>query len=186
MLGLEPRRLLTLPTSYSLQHIRGWLPQSFRGGCNWTAEQKRRLPCLLPQSGSDLPAAFCDICTATDVRRDVHANPPFLPNWYQRKGMHKSTLCIPTPLCIFPLHVGSFLLKGVSRAKVVYTCSIVLFLRVAYYFLLQVEDEGEVATAATMARVLSSIPPSRGGPTSLVIYDIHALQVPTNIIVLIC
>eukprot|EP00976_Prorocentrum_cordatum_P065569 1177951-Prorocentrum_minimum.AAC.5 len=41
----------------------------------------------------------------------------------------------------------------------------------------RVEDEGEVATAATMARVLSSIPPNRGGPTSLVIYDIHALQV---------
>jgi len=40
----------------------------------------------------------------------------------------------------------------------------------------RIEDEGEVATAATMARVLSSIPPSRGGPTSLVIYDIHALQ----------
>jgi len=40
----------------------------------------------------------------------------------------------------------------------------------------RVEDEGEVATAASMARVLSAIPLSRGGPTSLVIYDIHALQ----------
>jgi hypothetical protein len=28
-----------------------------------------------------------------------------------------------------------------------------------------------------MARILSNIPISRGGPTSLVIYDIHALQV---------
>lgn len=39
------------------------------------------------------------------------------------------------------------------------------------------ESEGEVATAFTMARILSNIPLSRGGPTSLVMYDIHALQV---------
>jgi hypothetical protein len=39
------------------------------------------------------------------------------------------------------------------------------------------EEEGDVATAFTMARILSNIPISRGGPTSLVIYDIHALQV---------
>ncbi|KAF9607971.1 hypothetical protein IFM89_003891 [Coptis chinensis] len=38
------------------------------------------------------------------------------------------------------------------------------------------EEEGDVATAFTMARILSNIPISRGGPTSLVIYDIHALQ----------
>ncbi|KAF9626301.1 hypothetical protein IFM89_032150 [Coptis chinensis] len=35
----------------------------------------------------------------------------------------------------------------------------------------------DVATAFTMARILSNIPISRGGPTSLVIYDIHALRV---------
>mmetsp|Transcript_2634 Transcript_2634/g.2948 ORF Transcript_2634/g.2948 Transcript_2634/m.2948 type:complete len:411 (-) Transcript_2634:258-1490(-) len=40
----------------------------------------------------------------------------------------------------------------------------------------RIEDEGEIATAYTLARILSDIPPSRGGPTSLVIYDIHALQ----------
>ncbi|KAK9145010.1 hypothetical protein Sjap_004913 [Stephania japonica] len=39
-----------------------------------------------------------------------------------------------------------------------------------------IEEEGDVATAFTMARILSNIPISRGGPTSLVIYDIHALQ----------
>ncbi|KAJ6352498.1 hypothetical protein OIU76_001685 [Salix suchowensis] len=37
-------------------------------------------------------------------------------------------------------------------------------------------QHGDVATAFTMARILSNIPISRGGPTSLVIYDIHALQ----------
>lgn len=42
---------------------------------------------------------------------------------------------------------------------------------------LQVETEGDVATANTLARILSNVPPSRGGPTSLVIFDIHALQV---------
>ena len=41
----------------------------------------------------------------------------------------------------------------------------------------KVETEGEVATAFTLARILSNVPPARGGPTSLVIFDIHALQV---------
>jgi len=40
----------------------------------------------------------------------------------------------------------------------------------------RVEEEGDVATAFTLARILSNIPISRGGPTSLVIFDIHALQ----------
>ncbi|XP_019422151.1 PREDICTED: ribose-phosphate pyrophosphokinase 4-like isoform X4 [Lupinus angustifolius] len=41
----------------------------------------------------------------------------------------------------------------------------------------RMEDEGDVATAFTLARLLSNIPISRGGPTSLVIFDIHALQI---------
>ncbi|GJN17814.1 hypothetical protein PR202_gb04912 [Eleusine coracana subsp. coracana] len=40
----------------------------------------------------------------------------------------------------------------------------------------RMEDEGDVATAFTLARLLSNIPISRGGPASLVIFDIHALQ----------
>jgi phosphoribosylpyrophosphate synthetase len=40
----------------------------------------------------------------------------------------------------------------------------------------RMEDEGDVATAFTLARILSNIPISRGGPSSLVIFDIHALQ----------
>ncbi|XP_075523899.1 ribose-phosphate pyrophosphokinase 4 isoform X1 [Primulina tabacum] len=40
----------------------------------------------------------------------------------------------------------------------------------------RMEDEGDVATAFTLARILSNIPISRGGPTNLVIFDIHALQ----------
>ncbi|KAF6157454.1 hypothetical protein GIB67_004392 [Kingdonia uniflora] len=40
----------------------------------------------------------------------------------------------------------------------------------------RVEEEGDIATAFTLARILSNIPISMGGPTSLVIFDIHALQ----------
>ncbi|KNA12007.1 hypothetical protein SOVF_129880 [Spinacia oleracea] len=40
----------------------------------------------------------------------------------------------------------------------------------------RMEDEGDVATAFTLARILSNIPISREGPTSLVTFDIHALQ----------
>lgn len=41
----------------------------------------------------------------------------------------------------------------------------------------RMEDEGDIATAVTLSRILSNIPISRGGPTSVVIFDIHALQV---------
>lgn len=41
----------------------------------------------------------------------------------------------------------------------------------------RMEEEGDIATAFTLARILSNIPISRGGPTSLVTFDIHALQV---------
>ncbi|XP_034209585.1 ribose-phosphate pyrophosphokinase 4 isoform X2 [Prunus dulcis] len=40
----------------------------------------------------------------------------------------------------------------------------------------RMEEEGDVATAFTMARMLSNIPISKGGPNSVLIYDIHALQ----------
>ena len=40
----------------------------------------------------------------------------------------------------------------------------------------RVEREGEIATAVTLARIPSNIPPSRGGPCSTLIFDIHALQ----------
>ncbi len=39
----------------------------------------------------------------------------------------------------------------------------------------RVDELGQVATASTLASLLSSIPPSSGGPPELVIYDIHAL-----------
>ncbi|XP_062220051.1 B3 domain-containing protein Os03g0120900-like [Phragmites australis] len=43
----------------------------------------------------------------------------------------------------------------------------------------RMEDEGDVATAFTLARILSNIQISQGGPSSLVIFYIHALQTVT-------
>ncbi|XP_047318812.1 ribose-phosphate pyrophosphokinase 4 [Impatiens glandulifera] len=40
----------------------------------------------------------------------------------------------------------------------------------------RIEEEGDIATAFTLSRILSNVPISSGGPTSLVIFDIHALQ----------
>lgn len=40
----------------------------------------------------------------------------------------------------------------------------------------RVEREGAIATASTMARILSAAPMSSGGPCQIIIFDIHALQ----------
>ncbi len=40
----------------------------------------------------------------------------------------------------------------------------------------RVNEEGEIATAATLARMLSNIPGTMSGPVQIIIYDIHALQ----------
>lgn len=41
----------------------------------------------------------------------------------------------------------------------------------------RVETEGQIATAHTLAKILSLIPLSVEGPAKLVMYDIHTLQV---------
>lgn len=46
----------------------------------------------------------------------------------------------------------------------------------------RMEEEGDIATAFTLARILSNVPISRGGPTSLVVFDIHALQVSAEML----
>lgn len=40
----------------------------------------------------------------------------------------------------------------------------------------RIDDEGQIATAKVMSRILSSMPLTRCGPATLVTYDIHALQ----------
>eukprot|EP01087_Luapelamoeba_hula_P011695 TRINITY_DN3213_c0_g1_i2.p1 TRINITY_DN3213_c0_g1~~TRINITY_DN3213_c0_g1_i2.p1 ORF type:complete len:306 (-),score=29.08 TRINITY_DN3213_c0_g1_i2:100-1017(-) len=39
----------------------------------------------------------------------------------------------------------------------------------------RVDTEGQIATAHTLARILSLIPPTQSGPAKILIYDIHAL-----------
>jgi phosphoribosylpyrophosphate synthetase len=41
----------------------------------------------------------------------------------------------------------------------------------------RVDREGEVATAATLSRMLSATPVTQGGPVRFLIFDIHALQI---------
>jgi len=40
----------------------------------------------------------------------------------------------------------------------------------------RIDEEGQIATAMTLARLLSATPPTTCGPSRLLIYDIHALQ----------
>ena len=40
----------------------------------------------------------------------------------------------------------------------------------------RIDEEGQIATAMTFARILSAVPLTAHGPSKLVIYDIHALQ----------
>jgi len=40
----------------------------------------------------------------------------------------------------------------------------------------KIDEEGQIATAATLARLLSHIPTTSTGPVKILIYDIHALQ----------
>ena len=40
----------------------------------------------------------------------------------------------------------------------------------------RMEEEGDVSPSFTLARMLSNTPLTKGGPTSLVIFDIHAMQ----------
>ncbi|EGD81507.1 ribose-phosphate pyrophosphokinase 4 [Salpingoeca rosetta] len=40
----------------------------------------------------------------------------------------------------------------------------------------RVDDEGQIPTAVTLAHMLSAVPPTRGGPPQVVVYDIHTLQ----------
>jgi len=41
----------------------------------------------------------------------------------------------------------------------------------------RIDQEGEVATAATLSRMLSATPVTPGGPAQFLIFDIHALQI---------
>lgn len=40
----------------------------------------------------------------------------------------------------------------------------------------RIQTQGEIATAHSLARMISAVPPSATGPSQVVIFDIHTLQ----------
>ena len=96
----------------------------------------------------------------------------FIPNAYGIRGQHVAFIAAFTsPAVIF------------EQLSIIYALPrmfVASFTLVLPFFptgtMERMEDEGDVATASTLSRILSNIPLSRGGPTNMVIYDIHALQ----------
>lgn len=96
----------------------------------------------------------------------------FINNAQYIRGQHVAFLaCFSSPAVIFEQLSVIFALPRLFVAS--FTLVLPFFPTGSFE---RMEEEGDVATAFTMARILSNIPISRGGPTSLVIYDIHALQ----------
>jgi phosphoribosylpyrophosphate synthetase len=97
----------------------------------------------------------------------------FINNAEDLRGQHVAFLaCFSSPGVIFEQLSVIYALPRLFAAS--FTLVLPFFPTGSFE---RMEEEGDVATAFTMARILSNIPISRGGPTSLVIYDIHALQV---------
>ncbi|XP_042472728.1 ribose-phosphate pyrophosphokinase 4-like isoform X2 [Zingiber officinale] len=93
-------------------------------------------------------------------------------NAHDIRGQHVAFLaCFSSPGVIFEQISAIFALPKLFIAS--FTLVLPFFPTGTFE---RMEEEGDVATAFTMARILSMIPKSRGGPTSIVIYDIHALQ----------
>lgn len=113
---------------------------------------------------------YCDLfCRSFD---DGFPN-LFINNAQEIRGQHVAFLaCFSSPAVIFEQLSVIFALPRLFVAS--FTLVLPFFPTGSFE---RMEEEGDVATAFTMARILSNIPVSRGGPTSLVIYDIHALQV---------
>ncbi|CAD5194039.1 unnamed protein product [Musa acuminata subsp. malaccensis] len=96
----------------------------------------------------------------------------FIPNAHGIRGQHVAFLAsFSSPGVIFEQLSVIFALPRLFISS--FTLVLPFFPTGSYE---RMEDEGDVATAFTLARTLSNIPISRGGPTSLVIFDIHALQ----------
>ncbi|KAG6776274.1 hypothetical protein POTOM_019780 [Populus tomentosa] len=97
----------------------------------------------------------------------------FINNAEDLRGQHVAFLaCFSSPGVIFEQLSVIYALPRLFAAS--FTLVLPFFPTGSFE---RMEEEGDVATAFTMARILSNIPISRGGPTSLVIYDIHALQI---------
>ncbi|VVB03171.1 unnamed protein product [Arabis nemorensis] len=96
----------------------------------------------------------------------------FINNAHEIRGQHVAFLAsFSSPAVIFEQISVIYLLPRLFVAS--FTLVLPFFPTGSFE---RMEEEGDVATAFTMARIVSNIPISRGGPTSVVIYDIHALQ----------
>lgn len=96
----------------------------------------------------------------------------FINNAHDIRGQHVAFLAsFSSPAVIFEQISVIYLLPRLFVAS--FTLVLPFFPTGSFE---RMEEEGDVATAFTMARIVSNIPISRGGPTSVVIYDIHALQ----------
>ncbi|KAH9320812.1 hypothetical protein KI387_015451, partial [Taxus chinensis] len=96
----------------------------------------------------------------------------FIPNAHGIRGQHVAFLAsFSSPRVIFEQISIIYTLPRMFVSS--FTLVLPFFPTGSYE---RMEEEGDVATAFTLARILSNIPISRGGPTSLVIFDIHALQ----------
>lgn len=114
-------------------------------------------------------------CIFYDVIRNFDDGFPnlFINNAHDIRGQHVAFLAsFSSPGVIFEQISAIFALPKLFIAS--FTLVLPFFPTGSFE---RMEEEGDVATAFTMARILSMIPKSRGGPTSIVIYDIHALQV---------
>nr|CAB3265195.1 ribose-phosphate pyrophosphokinase 4 [Phallusia mammillata] len=110
----------------------------------------------------------------------------FIKNIQQSVGKHV--------VFLGSFHSPQVLFEQISLLYALPRCSVRSLIFILPYFptgtMERVDTEGQVATASTMARILSSTPLSAMGPTRLMIFDIHALQerfyFSDNIIPLLC
>ncbi|CAA6661187.1 unnamed protein product [Spirodela intermedia] len=134
-----------------------------------------------PRSRKTVCLFFCEETRALAERVAAESDAIELRsiNWRSLDSLSRSSfLLIPFSFCgIRGQHVA--FLASFSSPRVIFEQLSVIYALPRLFissFTVRMEEEGDVATAFTLARILSSIPISRGGPTSLVIYDIHALQ----------
>ncbi|XP_039142778.1 ribose-phosphate pyrophosphokinase 4-like [Dioscorea cayenensis subsp. rotundata] len=96
----------------------------------------------------------------------------FIPNAHGIRGQHVAFLAsLSSPKVLFEQFSIIYALPRLFISS--FTVILPFFPTGTYE---RMEDEGDVPTAPILARFFSNIPLSRGGPTSLVIFDIHALQ----------
>ncbi|PWA54771.1 ribose-phosphate pyrophosphokinase [Artemisia annua] len=155
-----------------------WIPRKVNVAV-WRAANNH-LPTMscLSSHGVDVSSSMCPLCESAQesLEHTLKFEDGFpnlsIPNAHGIRGEHVAFLAsFSSPGVIFEQLSISYALPKLFISS---------FTLVLPFFPTgtseRMEDEGDIATAFTLARFLSNIPISRGGPTSVVIYDIHALQ----------